>query len=162
MKLNVLNEYRKQRQEGYRANHALSNARILNEWQRLESLGLVKCEFEPEYDNYFDVFGFGNCGCESSAENECRHDKAIIEQINNNGLYAAVSYWRTSNHLDYELADSIGMLIGMDALEYDAHIKRAAVDQYTEFANCGTMATVTSFRNGFNISNKKARHSIAK
>jgi hypothetical protein len=148
---NILKEYYQQRKEGYQANHALSNAKINVEFDRLESLDLVKFEFEEEHDDYFSVYGWGNCGCDSSINTPCRHDKALIRLIESNGLYCGVTYWRTNKNEEWEMADSIGMLIGYDHSGYGPDLKQGAINEYLKFAKCGTQARVTSFRNGFTL-----------
>lgn len=49
----VRRHYTKLRQAGYRASHALSAARTLAEWRRLEDAGLVR--LRAEYDEYDSI-----------------------------------------------------------------------------------------------------------
>lgn len=108
-----MTKYQEYRIAGYRAVEALRNAKILQDWDKLEREGLVKLEAEPEQEDYFDVYGepegYVNIhGRRISAEQE---REEIARHLDTWGCWFISSWWRKNTESEWDQADSIGMCV---------------------------------------------------
>lgn len=113
---------------------ALSHAKLLGEWHKAESAGLVRLRSEEEQESYFDGFGEPEAytdahGRRVSAE---QARKELCELIDAKGCWCVISeYWDGE---EWQQADSIGMCTGYDDPEspfencYVPDLMRSALD----------------------------------
>lgn len=122
-----IRDYRKFRSAGYTALHAISTARTLAQWERLERAGLV--ELTAEYDT--DEYDPGDC-LEGMSEESIRR---FWDRINQLGVYGVVGRYRTSDGDKWETADSVWGCAGyqnvLDPVEnsYVTDIMQATIDE---------------------------------
>lgn len=105
----TLANYHKFREAGARPVHALSAARTVARFRELEDAGVVRLRLEPEFENYFDVFG----------EPDDPSEKAILcDAIERGGLWYTASDYLDPSTGEWENADGCGMHLGYnDALD---------------------------------------------
>jgi dihydroorotate dehydrogenase len=134
---NRMKTYSDFRKAGYTAKQSNYMAKAVAEFEQLGE-DKVRLAAVPEMENYFDVYGepegyVGKNGKRVSAEQE---HKEIIEQIERDGCYCVVSYYRDENDNKWIAADSVGMCAGYKNVlcpvenAYVADLMRAAVDTY--------------------------------
>jgi hypothetical protein len=127
---------------GENAAQALRSAKTLIAFRELEEQGKVRIKVEPEYENYFDVFG---------EPDDSKDRQRIIDQIERDGCWCVIVEYleRTECTIEdcacpfhrapremWETADSIGMCVGYndptDPFEnaYIIGLMEEAIDQY--------------------------------
>lgn len=74
-------------------------------WEQAEDAGLVRLRFEPEEENYFDVYG----------EPDDPEERAeTVRLIETHGVWWVVAEYLSQDDGSWRQADSIGMLFGND------------------------------------------------
>lgn len=106
--------YIRARQSGYPASQALRVAKTLERWDDLEAAGLVRLRAEPEYENYFDVYGEpeGYTDIHGRYHSPEQERQEIVDQIERDGCWCIFADYRASEDDEWEWADSIGMNVG--------------------------------------------------
>ncbi len=123
MTLTLQREYAQARKAGYSARESLRTARILREWDNLESAGLVRLRAEGEQEGYFDVYG----------EPVSAKERAEIERyLDLWGCYCCLAEYLDTRGT-WQVADSIGMCVyanPLDPLEnwYIPDLMQSAID----------------------------------
>ena len=112
--------YKRLRHAGYTARDAIRAARIVKRFEDLEGGGRVRLRLEPEVESYFDVYGEPEGytdihGRRHSAEEE---HQEICGMIDLHGLWFVVAEVRCPCCGAWEWADSIGMCIYRDPLDF--------------------------------------------
>jgi hypothetical protein len=79
--------------------------RIAREWAKAEDAGLVRIQADPEYENYFDVYG------EPDSPEERAEQEELIER---HGVFHVYSQYKSQDTGDWETADAVGMIFGND------------------------------------------------
>ncbi len=99
---------------GFDAKLSLDAAKTLVEFERLESLGLVRMRCEPEEERYFDVFGKPDAYTNGQGKRVSAEDalKEMVEMLDRDGCWWTVAEWRASENEDWDQADSCGMHAG--------------------------------------------------
>ncbi len=119
----ALNEYRRLRGLGERANVALRSAKIKDEFSYLESLGLVRLIVKP--DEFSDL---------SYLDQEMFADvrQKELDRAERDGTCGIVSQYRVSDDDDWQEADSVWGFIGDDWKDsgYDSDLMDSAIQAY--------------------------------
>ena len=121
-----LNEYKRLRSQGWRAQQALRAARVRDRFTDLEDVGLVKIEAEPEFevydDTYIDTWGL-------SPEKVKQEKKKLWALIEREGCWIYTSYFRRDDKSEWIAVDSVGMCIGhLKDSGYDVDLMAAAIE----------------------------------
>jgi hypothetical protein len=138
MTAEITSLYAKARKAGYPAAQALRAAKIVNDWQSLESDGKVRMEINPEEDSYFDVYGEpdayeGENGKRVSAE---QAKVELVDLLDRWGCYYVVTEYLDANG-EWQHADFIGMCVYLDPADwrenwYIPDLMAEAIRLYTE------------------------------
>lgn len=113
-----LTNYQTARDHGYKPQQALRLVRLLRRWNECSDLVRLRCE--PEQESYFGTFGepegyVNQYGRKVSAAEE---KEELLRYLERDGCWIVFSEFRADEDSEWEIADSIGMCIYADPLDW--------------------------------------------
>lgn len=118
-------EYRKFRAEGYPAHRAIEDARTVVRFAKAEDEGKVRIEWKVDDESYDD--SYLDTWDDVSERKVAHYRKELRALIEREGVWGLVSEYKDTSG-EWQHADSVWGMVGMDDGGYRPQIMQAALD----------------------------------